>query len=70
MKRDCYGEQLQTLKNLVSSWYQLEVGDIVTYNYATEKNIEIGRFGLGYNKDSGEGSNEPAGSIVLCFSNC
>ena len=49
------------------SWYQLEVGDIVTYNYATEKNIEIGRFGLGYNKDSGEGSNEPAGSIVCIF---
>lgn len=49
------------------SWYQLEVGDIVTYNYATEKNIEIGRFGLGYNKDSGKGSNEPAGSIVCVF---
>ena len=49
------------------SWYQLEVGDIVTYNYATEKNIEIVRFGLGYNKDSGEGSNEPAGSIVCVF---
>lgn len=49
------------------SWYQLKVGDIVTYNYATEKNIEIGRFGLGYNKDSGEGSNEPAGSIVCVF---
>lgn len=49
------------------SWYQLEVGDIVTYNYATEKNIEIGRFGLGYNKDSGEESNEPAGSIVCVF---
>ena len=49
------------------SWYQLEVGDVVTYNYATEKNIEIGRFGLGYNKDSGEGSNEPAGSIVCVF---
>ena len=49
------------------SWYQLEVGDIVTYNYATEKNIEIGRFGLGYNKDSGERSNEPAGSIVCVF---
>ena len=49
------------------SWYQLEVGDIVTYNYATEKNIEIGRFGLGYNKDSGEGANEPAGSIVCIF---
>ena len=50
-----------------SSWYQLEVGDIVTYNYATEKNIEIGRFGLGYNKDSGEGSNQPASSIVCVF---
>ena len=49
------------------SWYQLEVGDIVTYNYATEKNIEIGRFGLGYNKDSGAGSNQPAGSIVCVF---
>ena len=49
------------------SWYQLKVGDIVTYNYATEKNIEIGRFGLGYNKDSGKGSNEPAGSIVCVF---
>lgn len=49
------------------SWYQLKVGDIVTYNYATEKNIEIGRFGLGYNKDSGEGSNEPAGSLVCVF---
>ena len=49
------------------SWYQLEVGDIVTYNYATEKNIEIGRFGLGYNKDSGEEFNEPAGSIVCVF---
>lgn len=49
------------------SWYQLEVGDIVTYNYATEKNIEIGRFGLGYNKDSGEGSNQPASSIVCVF---
>lgn len=49
------------------SWYQLKVGDIVTYNYATEKNIEIGRFGLGYNKDSGEGFNEPAGSIVCVF---
>ena len=49
------------------SWYQLEVGDVVTYNYATEKNIEIGRFGLGYNKDSGEGSNQPASSIVCVF---
>ena len=49
------------------SWYQLEVGDVVTYNYATEKNIEIGRFGLGYNKDSGVGSNQPAGSIVCVF---
>ena len=49
------------------SWYQLEVGDIVTYNYATEKNIEIGRFGLGYNKNSGEGSNQPASSIVCVF---
>ncbi|MFR3044890.1 hypothetical protein [Veillonella parvula] len=49
------------------SWYQLEVGDVVTYNYATEKNIEIGRFGLGYNKDSGAGSNQPAGSIVCVF---
>ena len=49
------------------SWYQLKVGDVVTYNYATEKNIEIGRFGLGYNKDSGAGSNQPAGSIVCVF---
>lgn len=49
------------------SWYQLEVGDVVMYNYATEKNIEIGRFGLGYNKDSGAGSNQPAGSIVCVF---
>lgn len=49
------------------SWYQLEVGDVVTYNYATKKNIEIGRFGLGYNKDSGKGSNQPAGSIVCVF---
>lgn len=49
------------------SWYQLEVGDVVTYNYATEKNIEIGKFGLGYNKDSGAGSNQPAGSIVCVF---
>lgn len=49
------------------SWYQLEVGDVVTYNYATEKNIEIGRFGLGYNKDSGAGSNQPAGSVVCVF---
>lgn len=49
------------------SWYQLEVGDVVTYNYATEKNIEIGRFGLGDNKDSGAGSNQPAGSIVCVF---
>lgn len=49
------------------SWYQLEVGDVVTYNYATEKNIEIGRFGLGYNKDFGAGSNQPAGSIVCVF---
>ena len=55
------------LKESGFSWYQLKVGDIVTYNYATEKNIEIGRFGLGYNKDSGEGSNEPAGSIVCVF---
>ena len=49
------------------SWYQLEVGDIVTYNYATEKNIEIGRFGLGYNKNSGEGPNQPAGSVSCIF---
>ena len=49
------------------SWYQLEVGDIVTYNYVTEKNIEIGRFGLGYNKDSGEGPNQPAGSVSCIF---
>ena len=49
------------------SWYQLEVGDVVTYNYATEKNIEIGRFGLGYNKDSGARSNQPAGSVVCVF---
>lgn len=49
------------------SWYQLEVGDIVTYNYATEKNIEIGRFGLGYNKDSGEGANQPAASVSCIF---
>ena len=49
------------------SWYQLEVGDIVTYNYVTEKNIEIGRFGLGYNKNSGEGSNQPAGSVSCIF---
>lgn len=49
------------------SWYHLEVGDVVTYNYATEKNIEIGRFGLGYNKDSGAGSNQPAGSVVCVF---
>jgi putative restriction enzyme len=49
------------------SWYQLEVGDVVTYNYATEKNIEIGRFGLGYNKDSGARSNQPAASVVCVF---
>lgn len=49
------------------SWYQLEVGDIVTYNYVTEKNIEIGRFGLGYNKNSGEGTNQPAGSVSCIF---
>lgn len=49
------------------SWYQLEVGDIVTYNYVTEKNIEIGRFGLGYNKNSGEGPNQPAGSVSCIF---
>ena len=49
------------------SWYQLEIGDIVTYNYVTEKNIEIGRFGLGYNKDSGEGPNQPAGSVSCIF---
>ena len=49
------------------SWYQLEVGDIVTYNYVTEKNIEIGRFGLGYNKNSGEEPNEPAGSVSCIF---
>lgn len=49
------------------SWYQLEVGDIVTYNYVTEKNIEIGRFGLGYNKNSGEGPNQAAGSVSCIF---
>ena len=49
------------------SWYQLEVGDIVKYNYVTEKNIEIGRFGLGYNKNSGEGPNQPAGSVSCIF---
>lgn len=49
------------------SWYQLKIGDIVTYNYVTEKNIEIGRFGLGYNKDSGEGPNQPASSVVCIF---
>ena len=49
------------------SWYQLEVGDVVTYNYATEKNIEIGRFGFGYNKDSGARSNQPAASVVCVF---
>lgn len=49
------------------SWYQLEVGDIVTYNNVTEKNIEIGRFGLGYNKNSGEGPNQPAGSVSCIF---
>lgn len=49
------------------SWYQLEVGDIVTYNYAIEKNIEIGRFGLGYNKDSGDSPNQPASSVSCIF---
>ena len=55
------------LKESGFSWYQLEVGDIVTYNYVTEKNIEIGRFGLGYNKNSGEGPNQPAGSVSCIF---
>lgn len=49
------------------SWYQLEEGDIVTYKYATEKKIEIGRFGLGYNKDSGDGPNQPASSVSCIF---
>lgn len=49
------------------SWYQLEVGDIVTYNYVTEKNIEIGRFGLGYNKNSGKGPNQLASSVSCIF---
>lgn len=49
------------------SWYQLEVGDIVTYKYKTEKNITIGQFGLGYNKDSGDSPNQPAASVVCVF---
>ena len=49
------------------SWYQLEVGDVVTYKYKTEKNITIGQFGLGYNKDSGDSPNQPAGSVVCVF---
>ena len=49
------------------SWYQLEVGDIVTYNYVTEKNIEIGRFGLGYNKNSRKGPNQLASSVSCIF---
>lgn len=49
------------------SWYQLEVGDVVTYKYKTEKNITIGQFGLGYNKDSGDSPKQPAGSVVCVF---
>lgn len=49
------------------SWYQLEVGDVVTYKYKTEKNITIGQFGLGYNKDSGDSPNQPAASVVCVF---
>lgn len=49
------------------SWYQLKVGDVVTYKYKTEKNITIGQFGLGYNKDSGDSPNQPAGSVVCIF---
>ena len=49
------------------SWYQLEVGDVVTYEYKTEKNITIGQFGLGYNKDSGVSPNQPASSVVCIF---
>ena len=50
------------------SWYQLEVGDVVTYKYKTEKNITIGQFGLGYNKDSGDSpKQQPASSVVCVF---
>ena len=43
------------------------MGDIVTFNFETVMNIDIGCFGLGYNKDSGEESNQPASSIVCVF---
>lgn len=49
------------------SWYNMQVGDIVTYKYESVDDTHIGEFGLGYNVNTGEKENQPARAVSCIF---
>lgn len=49
------------------SWYNMQVGDIVTYKYESVDDTHIGEFGLGYNVNAGEKENQPARAVSCIF---
>lgn len=49
------------------SWYNMQVGDIVTYKYKSADGSHIGEFGLGYNVNAGKKSNQPASAVSCIF---
>lgn len=49
------------------SWYNMQVGDIVTYKYESVDDTHIGEFGLGYNVNAGEQNNQPAKAVSCIF---
>ena len=49
------------------SWYNMQVGDIVTYKYESVDDTHIGEFGLGYNVNAGKQKNQPAKSVSCIF---
>ena len=49
------------------SWYNMQVGDIVTYKYESVDDTHIGEFGLGYNVNAGEKENQRSGAFSSIF---
>ena len=49
------------------SWYNMQVGDIVTYKYESVDDTHIGEFGLSYNVNAGEKENQPARAVSCIF---
>lgn len=49
------------------SWYNMQVGDIVTYKYESVDDTHIGEFGLGYNVNAGVKENQRSGAFSSIF---